>query len=105
MYDISFFEMIAGSRKRIYVELSPLTLGEVEQYMSASKPPSTPPDWVTACLRSSEDRFRIQANCWLLRDKEFAIQLSGLAKKHPKSRILVLRGAAHQRLLERLARE
>jgi hypothetical protein len=104
MYNLTFFRMIAGSRKRIYVEHSPLTRGEAEQYLSAGKPPNTSSDMIVY-LKSYENKLRSEANCHVLRDRELAVQLAGLSKENPESRILVLRGAAHQRILEGLLRE
>lgn len=104
IYNLTFFRMIAGSHKRIYVEHSPLTRGELEQYLSAWKPSGTSSD-MDAYLKSYEDKLRSTANSHVLRDRELTAQLAGLSKENPESRILVLRGAAHQRILERLLRE
>jgi hypothetical protein len=107
MYDVKFDEMIAGSGKRIYVERSPFTSAEYEQSQSAWNPPSAPCTFydMTPYLKACEEKLRSEANSLVLREKEFAVQLSVLSKEHPESRMLVLRGAGHQRILEKLLRE
>jgi hypothetical protein len=107
MYDIKFFEMIAGSGKRIYVERSPFTSAEYEQSQSAWNPPSAPCTFhdMTPYLKACEEKLRGEANCLVLREKEFVVLLSGLLKEQPESRMLVLRGAGHQRVIEKLLRE
>jgi hypothetical protein len=99
--------MIAGSGKRIYVEHSPFTLAKYEESQSGWKPPSAPCTVfdMTPYLKACEDKLRREANCDFMRDRQFAVQLSGLSKEHPESRMLVLRGAGHQHVLEKLLGE
>lgn len=107
-FDRKFYEMIANCHKQICVERCPLTRAEFQRFDSSW----SPPNWnrlgrgfVTDYLLSYKNHLRNLAGRLVVRDRPYALQLAELSRRNPESHILVLRGATHQRTLERFLAE
>jgi hypothetical protein len=91
------FGMISNCRKRIYLERSPLGPIEAMQMLADIELRGTPEEK----LNMYRDSLRRRADCERRRDERFASQLAALVEENSTSQVLVLRGAMHQRALER----
>jgi len=89
-------EIIFNNQKRIYLERSPMALEEALK-------------WIEYVLRGTRDerlqtyenKLREQAMSQKQRDESFARQLKKYVSENPDTEILTMRGAMHQRALER----
>ena len=91
------FDMIFASRKRIYFEHSPLGLIEAIQNTA----PIVVNGTIDEKLETYENWLRARAHREKRRDETFASQLAGYCEENSTAKVLVMRGAMHQRALEK----
>jgi hypothetical protein len=95
-------EIIYQSQKRIYFERSPLGPEEIRRMSKYNvRGDSLSKHYLRDYLRDYEKHLSFVAACHRKRDKEFASQLAHLQRNSMGANILAIRGAAHQRILER----
>jgi len=96
----ALFEMISGRGKAVYLERSPLTVSEVVQMLTIEFKAVD----LDKNLRAYKKKLAERADCEKRRDVSFARQLRECCETNPGREILVMRGAMHQRGLERFLR-
>jgi len=96
-FDKKFLESISGTKIQICLEDSPLTENDHEVLIE-SEPlsPHVIPD-----PRESMRRYELQATYHRRRDMALCDQIIAIRRDHPRANILVMRGAVHQRSIEK----
>lgn len=96
----ALFEMISRRGKAVYLERSPLPASEVEQMLTVEFKGTD----LNENLRVYKKKLAERADCEKRRDVSFARQLRECCETNFGPEILVMRGAMHQRGLERFLR-
>jgi hypothetical protein len=101
-FDDKLLKKIQGSEKTIHLERSPLGLSERDEIFDYGPGRQRKFDDSWSELRRSFER---QAALDRQRDEIHTLQIKALVQKSPNSTILVLRGAVHQRGIEKFLRD